>query len=270
MNHLIAVPPREFIHAFVEPELNAAKLESQLQNVGVRICRGWNAQAMEEAAIADVLVCAVVHLDDLQVCHVLDALRQNNPLAPILLITSYGRGNARELVNLSCDHVLFLDELTEPALASTLESMRTLTCLRSAEALLAENRFGIDEFLSAALARACRIPHPVRSIGQLAHLAGCHRSTLLRKWRASTRRGSRPHFFIDWLLVVHALSLKRRHASNWLAVAQRMSVKEQTIRAAARRTFGSRLTEVQSSTRAHLINALASMLVYTPSNMPQR
>jgi len=101
--------------------------------------------------------------------------------------------------------------------------------------------------LRSALAAACRSDPPVRSVGELAARAGCHRRTLNHHWSRGLPAGMalRLEDFLGWLLLVRASQLRAR--TGWTEVAGALGVHEHTLARLAKRLAGATLREAARS-----------------------
>lgn len=159
---------------------------------------------------------------------------------PFVLATELTPDNASELNRLpSFSSVIFLNEVSGSLLTALRKAASTAVLLEAAAMI--EDMDHLTPVFRAALAKACRQPAPVRTVDQLAkRVMGYAPSTLRQHWREEAAPGTKPHDFIDWLLVAHALSRWTRHGSL-RSVAGSLGVHPSVLTAAMRRLGVDRL-----------------------------
>jgi hypothetical protein len=152
---------------------------------------------------------------------------------PIVLATDLTPENALELNRMpSFSSVIFLDGASVSLLTALRQAASTVVLLEAA--VMIEDMDHLTPIFRAALAKACRQPEPVRTVDQLAkRVMGYAPSTLRQHWRDEAAPNTKPHAFIDWLLVAHASIKWSRHGSL-CGVASSLGVHPASLRAAMR------------------------------------
>jgi hypothetical protein len=153
---------------------------------------------------------------------------------PFVLATDLTPENASELNRLpSFSSVIFLNGAAVSLLTALRQAASTVVLLEAAAMI--EGMDYLTPILRAALAKACRQPEPVRTVNKLAErVMGYAPSTLRQHWREEAAPNTKPHDFIDWLLVAHASIKWSRHGSL-CGVAGSLGVHPASLRAAMRR-----------------------------------
>lgn len=173
----------------------------------------------------------------------LAALQRQLPYHPLVLAVDRDPENLRRLSRLRVAEMIWTEEV-DRQLWPTLRRARTGTALRRLARDL-DDADWIPARLRVALTAACRASSPVRTIPELAALAGRDRRTIWRLWQSTF--GPEPPLrlqdFLDWLLLIHAAA-RRSTGVRWIVVAQELNVHEHTIARIARRLAGLNLRQV--------------------------
>lgn len=153
---------------------------------------------------------------------------------PFVLATDLTPENASELNRLpSFSSVIILNGATVSLLTALRQAASTVALLEAAAMI--EDMDHLTPIFRAALAKACRQPEPVRTVNMLAkRVMGYAPSTLRQHWRDEAAPNTKPHDFIDWLLVAHASTRWSRHGSL-SGVAGSLGVHPASLTAAMRR-----------------------------------
>lgn len=193
--------------------------------------------------------CAVLLVDDLAgdpVFPTLTGMRERGGVHPMVVATRKTSGNLRLLAHASPGEVVWLHEM-ERMLAPAVHRACSAGHLQHLSLRL-EALAEVAPRLRDSLAHACRSPLPVTSVGALARMAGCDRSTLFRQWKRATEGAAAPlrlEDFLDWILVLRAAGL-RTPGRKWAAIAAELGVHEKTLARTARRVTGLSLREVSA------------------------
>jgi AraC-like DNA-binding protein len=91
--------------------------------------------------------------------------------------------------------------------------------------------------LGRALSAICTSPFTIRSQKELAQVAQCDRSTLIRQWSRAMGDSVSLKDMIDWLLLLRAYSL-HRGGRSWAFVAERLGVERRALSSIANRLTG--------------------------------
>jgi hypothetical protein len=160
----------------------------------------------------------------------------------MVVVTSKDADNARLLKDLHTDEVVWLQDL-ERDLPRAVRGAESRGVLQRVASEIERSQLS-PPLLRSALAQACRSGQPVQSVHALAAIAGRDRRTLARLWRVSlSGTGFRLKDFLDWLLIVRALS-RKHHRVSWAAIATELGVHEHTLARAVHRLLGVRLGEL--------------------------
>ncbi|HEX7052281.1 MAG TPA: hypothetical protein VF188_18890 [Longimicrobiales bacterium] len=224
------------------------RVKSSIPSDAVRIATGWWPDFARAAGAADCSIIAVGRLAPGAVVSRLRMLKRRLPAHPVVLVTSSDPDNARLLVALPVEQVVWTSEI-EQTLPLAVERALTGGLLqRLAGALEAAGQLPVR--VRRALALACRSNPPIRTVSALATAIGCDRRTLWLDWRSTF---AVPPFrledFLDWILLFHAVGRKVRGRS-WAAVAAESNVHRQTLASLAARLMGRRLSELAAGGRA--------------------
>ena len=170
-------------------------------------------------------------------------LKERCPSRPIVLVTTKDADNARCLRGVPVEEIVWLGEVSRELWSA----IRRATFRPSLTDLAGEMEAAahVPIRLRDALSVACRSEVPVRSVGELAHLANCRRGTLWYQWKRIMRGDDDPRLedFLGWLLVVRAIGLKD-HSAAWTDVADGIGVHGRTLGRLARRLTGRTLKEL--------------------------
>lgn len=163
----------------------------------------------------------------------LHVLKQRPTSCPVVLVMRKDVENARALKDVVVEEVVWLEEL-KICLLPALEGARSRGGLDRLAAAIA-GASCLPARLRTALALACEVKRPVRSVNELARLAGCHRGTLWREWISAVEdaAGFRLQDFLHLLLLVHA-RIRRSCRASWSEVTEEIGVSEWTLRRLAR------------------------------------
>ncbi len=157
-----------------EPRLGAL-VQPYCRRSRVLLTGDW--QAVEKAApVAVCIVVAAEWLTPERIGTRLQGWKQRFPFCPVVLVTRADLENARSLKDVLVAEVVWLEKARLELDAALRRVSRPDTFERlAAEIELAAH---LPQRLARALAVACRADPPVRSVNELARLAGCHRGTL--------------------------------------------------------------------------------------------
>ena len=183
------------------------------------------------------LLLAVPALD-IDVVSRLRALRSRFPLAPLFLLTSSDKENARALGGVMVDAVGWLEEVG-PGLVPQIEAFTSLRRMRVLAQLI-ERHSVLPLALRHALTASCLMEHPPRSVSELAQLAGLTRGALWKQWRGLSSKqesGVRLEDMVDWLLVLRAVT-RRRRDDSWSEVSRQLSMRPASLGRLVRRVTG--------------------------------
>lgn len=207
---------------------------------------------------ADVVVIEAEKL--LPVLCIVRHINRDYPLLPVILITGRDSTDLRHLTSVSVEAVLFQHQIMARlpvALRSAAEMvfrLRTLgeECMRN-ESLPGPFR----HLLSCALTS---VPPPL-TVQHLARLLDSDPSTIRRHWRrgVNSQGIQRIKDLLDWLVLLHAVSLKRP-ALSWRFVAKRIGTHERTLRRLALRLTGDTLGSAASVGAKRLLECFAASL----------
>jgi hypothetical protein len=161
------------------------------------------------------------------------ALRAAKPLLPLVLVTSVGRATLRRINRLpELENIIRIEDLPDQFGGALIDAANRRLLLQAAAWIEAQEHLPAD--LRFALMKACKRRVPLRTVEAPAKFSlGASPKVLRDLWgRAGIR--TRPHAFIDWLLLAHA-----RAASDPGATvseqARRSGVERHTLQAARRR-----------------------------------
>ncbi|MBA4158661.1 MAG: hypothetical protein H0X65_14470 [Gemmatimonadetes bacterium] len=173
----------------------------------------------------------------------LHVLKQRPTSCPVVLVMRKDVENARALKDVVVEEVVWLEEL-KICLLPALEGARSRGGLDRLAAAIA-GASCLPARLRTALALACEVKRPVRSVNELARLAGCHRGALWREWRnaAKPTPAFRLEVFLHCLLLYHAV-VCRSAGSPWLNIARELGTHEQSLRRMAKPSVGYILAEL--------------------------
>ena len=220
------------------------------------------------ASAADCLVLVLPRIDGTLTRRRLLELKRSTPFVPVVLVTERDADNARHLVELDVEEVIWLSEVdagVRPALrrATSRGLMRWV-----ARTLRSDDR--LEASLREALVHACRSPEPVTSVEELAEAVGCHRTTLARQWRRAvgTEHPARLEDALAWIVLLRALG-RKPPAMGWEHAAREVGVHPKTLRAWARRLVGRGLAELDEHGQRWVAERFVAELL-TPILRPER
>lgn len=209
---------------------------------------------------AEVSLVAVERLAGSALYPQLREFTRRLPAYPLVLITARDAENARVLRQIAVEEVVWLPEMERELLPAIRRASAQRPLLRLAGE--AEGAEHLPLLLRRAVALACRQNPPFRSITDLAGALGRDRRTLSTAWRQALGADSRARLedLVDWILLLRAAA---RWAVGWKtsAVAQELSVHEQTLSRIARRLAGSSPTQIRTAGRHGLILTLRERVV---------
>ena len=200
----------------------------------------WD-QFCKAAPHATVIVAVIPHLGDHRFKDIC-AFKARNPLKPIVLVIEKDADNARNLVGIAAEGVVWLHEEAQELRREVGRVSQIQHHLRRI-ADNVETQTHIAEKLRKALALACRNESAIRRVDDLARAANCGRSTLCLLWRRSVRDSSghkRLKDFLDWLIVLRAVESKNSDAS-WERVANDLEMHGPALARLTKRVTGQTL-----------------------------
>jgi AraC-like DNA-binding protein len=173
-------------------------------------------------------------------------LRLTYPLHPSVLVTSQAPANARQLLGLPADGVVWMEAVRDEFWPAVCAARASSLLNRAAQSV--EESPALSPLLRDMIAHALRSVPPPSSVQQLAELSGCHRSTLAKHWMVAAPGAGAPRLqdFADWLVLLHAAGRKPRHL-KWSAVAHECAVHEETLRRICSRLTGLRLGQIEGA-----------------------
>lgn len=211
--------------------------------------------------------CVVVHVFEIDsmIARQLRALRSMHPLTPIIVVTNGDLENARRLVGLPIDAVVWIDRVATEFWRISKEVRAAHSLERMAGEI--EAAVHLPTQLRYAMSIALRTVPPPSSVAALADLAGCHRSTLSAQWadvteKATSSAMSSPRLldFVAWLVLLHALGRKPRNR-KWSVVADDCDIHVRTLRRLSLRLTGLQLRDLENSNRERAVNAFRTALL---------
>lgn len=208
------------------------------------LCRSWQ-EFLRRSERAQCSVIECESLTDPNSFRNLFTFCSYPTLRPVVLTTQLSPANAKALKDLCVDEVVGLNEVERELLTAVKRAVnRSLLALVSRDILRSER---LPTHLGRALSAACSSPFAIRSQKELALLAQCDRSTLIRQWNLVLANGPSLKDGIDWLLLLKAFSF-HRGGKTWTWVASKLDIDSRTLSSIAKRLTGrslSRLSEEQ-------------------------
>lgn len=227
-------------------------IPAQVARERVRVTTDWD--SFETcAANAACLVVVQRWLADGGTVERLISLRHHLPMHPLVLATSKDAENARGFRALLAEEVVWLHEIDQ-TLWPAVRHARSRG-YRYALAQRIETNERLAPPLREALALALSAEQPFHSLDALASAVGRCRGTMWYHWRHATGGGEgspRPEDFLDWVLLIHALS-HRTHDRGWSGIAAELGVHEHTLARLAKRLLGLTMRELASTTPELLV-----------------
>ena len=231
----------------------------QLGTLGVRCVTEWPDLVIALAS-ARICVCAIPNLADND-WRLLITLVARRHIVPVLLVTYETVDNVRALAQLAVADVLFMP-VSDERLLSALHGLSKYTAFGMVANRLRSESCRLDPAIAGMLSMVCMDPTPMHTVSDLATRMGCHRSTFSERWSHSAAPGFRPHLFIDWMRVVHAIVERVRTGRSWSAIAVQLGMNEKTLYSAAQRVFHMQLTLVEHLSSRELAAGLLRWLDY--------
>ena len=187
--------------------------------------------------------CAVVccdHLDGETIAQLND-LASNLPFVPVVLVTQRDFENARHLIHVPVQEVVWSDDIVSD-LPQAVVNARTQTVRNRLSAEI-ERAGRIPPRLRQALCFAVRSATPMNSVAGLARSVGCDRRTLWTHWTEVVGPGGSPRLkdFLDWLVLLRA-GLSKTPARSWNAVASTLGIPIRNLARLVQRLLGSSLS----------------------------
>jgi AraC-like DNA-binding protein len=175
----------------------------------------------------------------------LSAFKIRHPNHPVALATRYDPDNARSLLNVFVDEVLWHNEIMQD-LSSVVAQIcsHDFNYVRCLAVPFAEADH-IPSALRTALAHACKNEPPIPTVNALAQRTGCDRRTLWNQWKEAVGSSSalRLQDFLQWIVLMRAVGRKTRTRS-WAQVAAEVNVHPQTLGRYAKHLAGHNLSEL--------------------------
>ena len=183
----------------------------------------------------------------LPVLRVVRHINRDHPLLPVILIIKTDSADLRHLASVSVEAVLFQHQIAARLPAALKSSAGIAFGLRALgeECMKNESIPGpVRRLLKCALTS---VPPP-RTVQRLARLLNSDPSTIRRHWRRSVNSHGirRVKHLSDWLVLLHAISLKRPGVS-WRSVATQIGTHESTLRKLSMRLTGEALAATHSA-----------------------
>lgn len=178
----------------------------------------------------------------------LQILRRARADDPVILVTRLVAENARLLGRIVLDDIVPFRGI-DTHLPESIARLRTpngsYLCALAERIRCAPH---LPDVLRNALSVACGSVQPVRSVNQLAELAGCDRRTLWLHWSRSAENDAslRLQDFLHWVLLLRALGEKSPMAS-WAHTAEKIGVHRDTLSRWANRHLGTSLGSLGES-----------------------
>lgn len=252
--------PRESssVDGVVLADKSAVRLIAQVHSSKYCFCRV--ATWAEFGAAVERCRFGVAAAPSLHSCHdELTSFRMQYPLFPLVIITERDPDNLRLLSGLPPIELLLFHDEIQQQLFDCIDAAARKSLIMQAIATIEETV--LPKKLKAALTRACRSHELVRTVSRLAKAYLCRSPQTLRSiWQRSLGDRSRPHDFIDWLLIAHALS----HLTEGDVVsrlASRTGVDRHVLASALRRRFpGMQLDRIAVGGEVLLLDNLRQMI----------
>jgi hypothetical protein len=170
---------------------------------------------MEFERAASSSSCSVVSIDWLHTSPAvprLAAFKNRHPRHPVVLVTRWDADNARHLIDVPVEEVVWSGEVDRELLAALRRVCRSDPNPVHYLTLALEEAKHLPATLRTALPHACRSRRPIHSVNQLAVAAGCDRRTLWNQWNQVVGASSelRLQDFLHWLLLLRAAGRKCR------------------------------------------------------------
>lgn len=205
----------------------------------------------ERAALsAECSVVVILWLGTAEL-HRLLAFKSRNPLHPVILVTRGDMQNARQLKSVQVEEVVWLEEID-----NELHGAVGRTCVLSHQRSFCVAMSDADYLpgcLAQALALACSAEPPVRTVQNLARVAGCDRRVLWQQWKQAVESSElRLQDVLHWFLLLRAAGLKSP-GRPWNAVADELGVHAQTLGRLSRQLAGLSLTDLAGTGQGELV-----------------
>lgn len=240
------------ISVFCQPDLTGTIRALAAAGERTRVTVDW--RIFERAAVESACLVVVQRwLATGDTVARLAALNRHLPLHPLVLATNKDADNARSFRSLAVAEVVWMHEL-ERSLWSAVRQACTRGW-RSALAARIERTARIAPPLREALTIALTAERPFHSLESLATAVGRCRGTIWYHWRRATGGACdapRPEDFLDWVLLLHAVSRKTPERS-WSDIACELGVHEHTIGRLARRLLGANLKALTPASEPGLV-----------------
>jgi hypothetical protein len=219
---------------FIDRRLDQRPILQALSGEAARIFTRWS----DFSGMVGNAAAAGIVIQDLTRARTRDgiALRAARPLLPLVLVTSVGPDTPRRINRLpELEEIVRLEDLSDRFRGALNDAANRRLLLQAAAWIQTQEHLPPE--LRLALEKACRRPDPLRTVDALAKRAlGASPRVFRALWKRADPR-TKPHAFIDWLLLAHAAA--KRHAG--LSVegqARLIGVDSHTLQAARKRLLG--------------------------------
>lgn len=175
----------------------------------------------------------------------LQALKDQHPDVPLVLVTRRRPSILRRLKDVTVEEVVWIDEMETELWAAVRRADAERQFRRLAGRLAELPR--LPSTLTAALVRALRRRPPFTSVQTLAGEVGRDRRTLWHHWRNAVgeEQDLTLKAYLDWVLLLRA-TVRKTGQQSWRQVAEELGVHARTLRRVARRRFGKSLQQLSS------------------------
>lgn len=209
-------------------------------------CSSWN-EFQRRAADAPCLVVVDPWLTHSSTPERLAELSGLTDAHPLVVVTARHPDNARALIALPIAELVWLEELGNGQPALAIRRATADGALEQVRRRIAQCR-RLKPQLRTALTAALDGSRQLRTVEDLADIAGRDRRTIWRWWRAACpdHPCATPRQLLDWLLTLRALAA-HVPGRSWAQVALDLGIHDDTLARLVRRTLGRRLSEVGPS-----------------------
>lgn len=209
---------------------------------GIVSVREWDRLERLVSAV-DCLILDLPSLEGALVRRRVQDLERVHPFLPIVLVTAREADNVRHLAEVEVEEVLWRTEIDSSIRTAVVRASSRGLARWIARRLATSDR--LDPELREGLVHALRSSEPVRTVGDLAGIVGCHRTTLARQWRRAVGSDTdlRLEDALAWILLLRAIG-RKRPGEGWAHVAREIGIHEKTLRNYARHLTGRGLADL--------------------------